>query len=289
MSWWPVAWSEELRSKPLAYVVAGEDIVLFRSSQGEPFALEDRCPHRRVPLSLGTVTADGGLQCGYHGWTYEGRAGQCIKIPNLRDDERVSPRIKAISYPVAERGGVIFVEHGSSIIDVPDPEVGSALYSLSDQVDLSLGHESWMKIFLHSPVAALGVGRLGTDLVSHRLAQGSVVFDERVSESLVARTQCWAESGFSTIALMDPSSEKQKACIFVASSNIGDGNVRVRWKYIFTRSSVGLRYLPAKLIPWFAGPIKVDQELILLSAREPSARFNDWFEMSQLQCEGSAV
>ncbi|MDB5868722.1 MAG: rieske [2Fe-2S] domain protein, partial [Polaromonas sp.] len=71
-SWWACALSGSVNDKkPLAVVCNGEALVLFRNAAGEAFALEDRCPHRRVPLSLGTVKP-GGLQCGYHGWTFDG-------------------------------------------------------------------------------------------------------------------------------------------------------------------------------------------------------------------------
>ena len=61
---------------------------------GLALALEDRCPHRRVPLSLGEVK-DGRLQCGYHGWTFDGASGACTAIPHLTADERVPARYGA--------------------------------------------------------------------------------------------------------------------------------------------------------------------------------------------------
>ena len=46
--------AEELTAAPLARVIAGVPLVLFRS-QGRAAALVDRCPHRNVPLSLGRM------------------------------------------------------------------------------------------------------------------------------------------------------------------------------------------------------------------------------------------
>jgi phenylpropionate dioxygenase-like ring-hydroxylating dioxygenase large terminal subunit len=54
-SWYVAAWDNELDAKPLGRMILGEPIVLFRSSDGAPVALEDRCPHRRLPLSMGKV------------------------------------------------------------------------------------------------------------------------------------------------------------------------------------------------------------------------------------------
>ena len=55
--------------------------MLFRGKSGQVFALEDRCAHRQVPLSLGVVEGDT-LKCGYHGWAYD-CAGNCIDVPYL--------------------------------------------------------------------------------------------------------------------------------------------------------------------------------------------------------------
>src|SRR5690606_33137971 len=51
--WWAIALSEALiPGSTLAVVCEGEELALFRDLAGVVFALEDRCPHRRVPLSL---------------------------------------------------------------------------------------------------------------------------------------------------------------------------------------------------------------------------------------------
>ena len=72
--WYPMAWSEEVkRGKTLARRFAGEPVVLYRGQSGAVLALEDRCAHRQVPLSLGVVEGDA-LKCGYHGWAYDAPA-----------------------------------------------------------------------------------------------------------------------------------------------------------------------------------------------------------------------
>ena len=64
---------------PYACTPLGDAIVLYRDSEGKPVALEDRCVHRSVPLSLGRVRGDR-IECGYHGMQFDGR-GQCVRIP----------------------------------------------------------------------------------------------------------------------------------------------------------------------------------------------------------------
>lgn len=109
--WWTVALTEQLAgAKPLAVVCDGRQLALFRNADGQAFALDDRCPHRRVLLSPGVVKP-GGLQCPYHGWTFDGASGKCVDIPNLRRDEKI-PAATVRAWPVAEANGFIHVFAG---------------------------------------------------------------------------------------------------------------------------------------------------------------------------------
>lgn len=98
--------SEELGAAPLARVIAGVPIVLFRS-QGRAGALVDRCPHRNVPLSLGRVLPDGRLECAYHGWQFDCE-GVCQKIPGLSDEHKARER-RAEACAVVEQHGLVWV------------------------------------------------------------------------------------------------------------------------------------------------------------------------------------
>jgi phenylpropionate dioxygenase-like ring-hydroxylating dioxygenase large terminal subunit len=106
--WYPLAWSHQLApGKAIGRQFAGDPIVLYRSSQGRVFALEDRCAHRQVPLHLGVVSGDE-LKCHYHGWTYDG-SGKCISVPYL-GKERLPNGVH--SYPACEIDGIIMVFPG---------------------------------------------------------------------------------------------------------------------------------------------------------------------------------
>ena len=56
---------------PQPFTLLGEKIVLFLDESGAPAALKDRCCHRTAKLSKGRCI-NGRLECGYHGWTYNG-------------------------------------------------------------------------------------------------------------------------------------------------------------------------------------------------------------------------
>ena len=110
--WWPVAFAEEVKGSPVGVRLGEASLALYRDSRGMVRAVEDRCPHRRMPLSMGRVTTDGHLQCPYHGWCFDGETGQCVVIPNLGDHEQVSPSIRV---PRA---------HASELVPLPGPRLG---------------------------------------------------------------------------------------------------------------------------------------------------------------------
>ena len=67
-AWYPVAFSHQCRVGDVqAISLMGEPLVLFRDQQGKVACLQDRCPHRSTPLSLGRVEGST-IQCRYHGW-----------------------------------------------------------------------------------------------------------------------------------------------------------------------------------------------------------------------------
>jgi nitrite reductase/ring-hydroxylating ferredoxin subunit len=100
--WWPIAHSEEVRQHPAAFRLGKQDLAVYRDLTGAVRAVADRCPHRRLPLSMGRLTEDGSLQCPYHGWSFDGVTGRCTAIPNLSADERVPNGIKVAAFSAAE-------------------------------------------------------------------------------------------------------------------------------------------------------------------------------------------
>jgi phenylpropionate dioxygenase-like ring-hydroxylating dioxygenase large terminal subunit len=122
--WYPLAWSKDLaRGKTLACSFAGQPIVLFRATDGRAVALEDRCAHRQVKLSMGMVEGCQ-IRCGYHGWAYDAK-GNCTDVPYLGKD-KLPNGVRA--YPCKELEGVILVFPGdpSKAAGVPLPKLGSA-------------------------------------------------------------------------------------------------------------------------------------------------------------------
>jgi len=73
--------------------------VLVIAREGRLFAIANRCPHEGYPLSEGTIGPECVLTCNWHNWKFELASGAALVG---RDPVR--------TYPVAERGGEIFID-----------------------------------------------------------------------------------------------------------------------------------------------------------------------------------
>jgi renierapurpurin 18,18'-hydroxylase len=114
--WYPVAWAEQLKAGQVMPVTVWQQaIALYRNAAGQPFALEDACPHKGIELHKGEVVGDC-LACPYHGWEFNG-AGQCVNIPYFPKDQLL-PRANARSYPTQEKYGIIWVFPGDAALAI---------------------------------------------------------------------------------------------------------------------------------------------------------------------------
>jgi nitrite reductase/ring-hydroxylating ferredoxin subunit len=102
-SWYAVALTRAVGSRPHRILIDGQPFVIFRSG-GALHCLTDRCPHRFAPLSLGRVVGDT-LECAYHGWRFDG-SGRCRAIPGSLEPV---PNIAVAPHPVCESHGLIFI------------------------------------------------------------------------------------------------------------------------------------------------------------------------------------
>jgi vanillate O-demethylase monooxygenase subunit len=103
-AWYIAGWSHEIGRSLTQRWIAGEPLVLYRTEAGAVAALEDRCPHRRAPLSLGKLIGDT-VQCGYHGVTLD-CSGSCVRIPG---QDTIPPSMRTRSYPTIEKWQWVWV------------------------------------------------------------------------------------------------------------------------------------------------------------------------------------
>ena len=113
--WYVAATDTEIERKPLGRIILGEPIVFYRLEDGTPVALEDRCAHRHLPLSMGKLVGDT-LQCHYHGLRYD-QTGTCVRVPG-QDLIPRSARVR--SYPVVERYHWLWIWMGDPALADPD-------------------------------------------------------------------------------------------------------------------------------------------------------------------------
>ena len=107
-AWYVAAWAEEITRNLQQIVVLSEKICVFRSEAGEFIALEDACPHRKLPLSKGRIKGDT-VECGYHGLTFD-CAGQCVWAPG---QGRIPSNAKVHAYPLHEKYGLVWIWMGN--------------------------------------------------------------------------------------------------------------------------------------------------------------------------------
>jgi len=98
--WYLVCPAEELKKDIITRTFFGESIVFYRDSSGKAIALENRCCHRNVPLSLGYLDKDR-IVCGYHGWQYN-TDGMCVHIPSQLDESKIPKTARIKTYPLKE-------------------------------------------------------------------------------------------------------------------------------------------------------------------------------------------
>lgn len=108
-AWYVAAWSEEIEADTiLARTLLDQPVVLFRDDGGALVALEDRCPHRFVPLSAGRLK-NGTIECLYHGLRFD-RTGACVLNPH--GGGLIPPGTGVRSWPVVERHSAAWIWFG---------------------------------------------------------------------------------------------------------------------------------------------------------------------------------
>ena len=109
--WLPVCMSEEVAERdgaPVRARLLGEDLVVFRDTQGRLGVLEERCAHRGASLAFGR-NEECGLRCLYHGWKINVN-GEVVEAPNHAGDQKqFCSHVRVNRYGVVERGGIVWV------------------------------------------------------------------------------------------------------------------------------------------------------------------------------------
>ena len=190
-AWYVACTPNEIDDKPLGRRVCGEAIVFFRGADNQVAALEDFCPHRGAPLSLGRVI-EGKLVCGYHGLEM-GCEGKTIAMPG----QRVCgfPAIRA--YPAVEKYGFVWVWPGDPAqadpakihhlewAESPDWAYGGGLFHI--QCDYRLMIDNLMDLTHETYVHSTSIGQKEIDETpTTTKTEGDQVTTSRFMENISA-------------------------------------------------------------------------------------------------------
>src|SRR5579864_8511367 len=121
--WLPAMHVDELPEPdcaPVRVTLLSEKLIAFRDTRGRVGIVEEFCAHRGASLWFGR-NEEGGLRCPYHGWKYD-ITGQCIEVPSEPAESGFCKKVKLTSYPLVERGKVLWAYLGPADKKPPLPE-----------------------------------------------------------------------------------------------------------------------------------------------------------------------
>ena len=113
--WLPACLSEEVSEPdgtPIKIRLLGEDLVVFRDSEGRVGVLDERCPHRRASLVFGR-NEECGLRCLYHGWKFDVE-GNVLDMSSEPCESGFADKVKQKAYPAHEQAGFVWIHMGAA-------------------------------------------------------------------------------------------------------------------------------------------------------------------------------
>src|SRR6185503_9878882 len=111
--WIPVCMMEEVAEAdgaPARARLLGEDLVVFRDSDGRLGVLGEYCPHRGASLVLGR-NEECGLRCLYHGLKFDVE-GNVLEMSSEPAASSLAEKVRHKAYPARESGGFVWAWMG---------------------------------------------------------------------------------------------------------------------------------------------------------------------------------
>jgi phenylpropionate dioxygenase-like ring-hydroxylating dioxygenase large terminal subunit len=148
--WYVAGLSHEFApGKMTRHAIAEQSIAIWRTPEGKVVAFDNRCCHKRFPITDGRFMPDGTLECAYHGLCYDS-AGKCVKIP-AHPDGKIPPNARLRPYPVIEQDGLVWIWSGiperASLFQPPrTPEIGDSRWEAIDSGPMAVPANSLLLI-----------------------------------------------------------------------------------------------------------------------------------------------
>jgi vanillate monooxygenase len=223
-AWYVAATPDEVQDKPLGRTICKQPMVFFRGPNGQVCALEDYCPHRGAPLSLGRV-CEGRLVCGYHGLEM-GCEGKTVHMPGQR--VRGFPPLRA--FAAQQRHGFIWVWPGDPALadpaliphlhwtESPDWAFGGGLYHI--RCDYRLMIDNLMDLTHETYVHSTSIGQKEIDETPcSTRTEGNEVFTSRFMHGIEA-PPFWKMALRSNGVADDRAVDRWQVCHFTPPSQV---------------------------------------------------------------------
>jgi phthalate 4,5-dioxygenase oxygenase subunit len=134
--WMPACLSEEVAERdgtPVRVRLLGEDLVVFRDTDGRVGVLDEYCPHRRASLVFGR-NEECGLRCLYHGWKFDVE-GNVLEMISEPPESGFAGKVRHKAYPTREAAGFVWTYMGPA---AEAPEFEPPAFAPSPDVRVSI-------------------------------------------------------------------------------------------------------------------------------------------------------
>ncbi len=115
----PSAEFAEPDSPPKRMRLLGENLVMFRDSEGKMGCFVESCPHRGASLFFGR-NEEAGLRCVYHGWKFD-VSGACVDMPSEPAESNFKGKVRVRAYPCNDVNHMVWVYMGPREVPPPFP------------------------------------------------------------------------------------------------------------------------------------------------------------------------
>jgi len=190
--WYPAFFSNQLEEGACRGETLLGERVLFKRVEGRVYAIEDRCIHRGVALSVRPEChTKNTISCWYHGFTYDVRDGKLVAIITDPESTLVGKR-NLKNYVVEEHKNMVFIFIGDgaptplaldlqpgfldadlAIYPNGENEVVNSNWRLAAENGVDASH-----IYIHRNSALVNVAKRPVSLASYFLSREGMVHDK---------------------------------------------------------------------------------------------------------------
>jgi phthalate 4,5-dioxygenase oxygenase subunit len=154
---------------PVKIRLLGENLVVFRDTDGRVGVIDEMCPHRKASLVFGR-NEECGLRCLYHGWKFDVE-GNCVDMSSEPPGSALMEKVKIKSYPVHEAAGFVWIWMGPR---AEMPEFDPPVFAPTPETRISIARIivdcNWAQILEGAIDSAHSSSLHSSDMVPARVA-----------------------------------------------------------------------------------------------------------------------